>query len=707
MKKVYSILIAFIIAATSLLPLHAENVTNAPSRVINIVYDDSGSMYIGDNDVLLDTWCQAKYSMEVFAAMLGDKDTMNVYYISDYVNDTSAGPRISLNGKDGAATNVAKIHNEKTHAVSTPFNAVMKAYSDLVGTKADDKWLVILTDGAFQEGNSDAAVDVDGYLAQKPADIKVMFLGIGKDAQGIQEKQDQNIFCVRASTSNQILTNITDICTRVFNSNKLEVNTAQKDISFDIPMGELIVFAQGANVEINGIKKEDGTLIKSSLTPVEVKYSASDADNYQSNQPELSLLGKIATFKDDFDPGKYTIDVSGAETIEVYYKPNVEVAAYLTDDEGNSVSDLSALSAGTYKINFGFVKGGTSEPVEQSKLLGKINYSAVVTNNDVKQEKVYSDGDKISIEEGQLQIDVKASYLDYNSVSTALNYTVYKDKTITYTLLNNPNYEVIDNGLEKDDDITIQAQIDGHEFTQEQWDELEVPMIDLAGDHDYRLEMSQVEKTEQIGVLKMKPVLPDGKPTGGQYSDTDYKLVSRQKVGEEAWIGSMDGTLKVHDSRSWFMQYLDKIIKYSIIGLIIFMLLGYTPLFKNYLPKSLQSRPLIECEPDEPGQDPKMRTGTITKVWWTYVFPFLDHRAVIEYVTGVSGCPNLKVKAIKRRRMTFKNLREFENKDYITFDGKSIEKEDRKFETGGGVSIVVYKDGWTYTCSPNKSRSRS
>jgi hypothetical protein len=155
------------------------------------------------------------------------------------------------------------------------------------------------------------------------------------------------------------------------------------------------------------------------------------------------------------------------------------------------------------------------------------------------------------------------------------------------------------------------------------------------------------------------------------------------------------------------MQYLDKIIKYSIIGLIIFLLLGYTPLFKRYLPKSLKSRPLIECEPDEPGQDSKKHTGTITKVWWTYVFPFFAHRAEIKYVTGVSGCPNIKVKAIKRRRMTFTNLRDFVNKDHITFDGRSIEKEDKKFETGGGVSIVVHKDGWTYTCNPNKSRSRS
>ena len=56
----------------------------------------------------VDTWCQAKYSMEVFAAMLGDTVTLNIYYMSDYQSGTGSAPRLTLQGKDGAATNVSK-----------------------------------------------------------------------------------------------------------------------------------------------------------------------------------------------------------------------------------------------------------------------------------------------------------------------------------------------------------------------------------------------------------------------------------------------------------------------------------------------------------------------------------------------------------------------------------------------------------------------
>ena len=163
MRRLISLCVAAVVLLSLYLPANAEAV-QISTRVINVVYDDSGSMYTN-----VDTWCQAKYSMEVFAAMLGETDKMNVYYMSDYVNGTSAQPRISLDGNDGAEVNVAKIHNEKTVAGNTPFNSVRKAYLDLQNTTADEKWLVILTDGEFQ--GIEGTIGIDNYLAQKSEDI--------------------------------------------------------------------------------------------------------------------------------------------------------------------------------------------------------------------------------------------------------------------------------------------------------------------------------------------------------------------------------------------------------------------------------------------------------------------------------------------------------------------------------------------------------
>lgn len=38
----------------------------------------------GANGNLVDTWCQAKYSMEGFATMIGEEDKFNIYYMSGY-----------------------------------------------------------------------------------------------------------------------------------------------------------------------------------------------------------------------------------------------------------------------------------------------------------------------------------------------------------------------------------------------------------------------------------------------------------------------------------------------------------------------------------------------------------------------------------------------------------------------------------------------
>lgn len=699
MKRFACVSIVFLLLTTFFIPINALGAGSEPSRVINVVYDDSGSMY--NSNGLVDTWCQAKYSMEVFAAMLGEKDTLNVYYMSDYQSGTGHAPRIVLYGKDGASTNVGKLHNEKTRAGNTPFNSVRKAYSDLSKAIADEKWLVILTDGAFEDGAL-SKNEIDAFLAGKDSNISVMFLAMGPSASGITAKEDQNIFYVEAKTNNQILNQITGICTRIFNSNKLDVNTSTKKFSFDIPMGELAVFAQGANVQINGIKREDGTLVKSSSAPVEVKYSECDATNYH-NEPVRDLTGSIATFVDDFSAGDYTVDVSGAETIEIYYKPNVEVVAYLTDAQGNEVTDLANLEAGEYTISFGFVKAGTKEKVAQSKLLGDVTYEAYVTNNGTKHEKAYSDGDKITLEEGMLSIDVSARYLDYHSVSTHLDYSIFKNKILSFSVKNNPTYTITSKGIEKNDFIELEAKIDGREITQEEWDAMDLPTISLADEsRDFKIDEPIIEKTDQPGIYRIHPVLPGNKPSTGTYVNCNYKVAYQQKFGAETWTGETDGTIKLNDTRSWWERNWDLFIKLIILAIILFILAGYLPFIKHYLPKSIKKNPTINCTPDEPGIDERTRDGLTQKNFLSTIIPYISQRGTVQFVPdSIATVPSLEVKAVKGRRMLITNIQDYRDNENISFNGRTITEKDKKYETSSGLKLSVVKNGWTYDCKLN------
>ena len=374
MKRILSFLMMFFLLIFQIMPVNAGKI-DTPQRVINVVYDDSGSM-IKMSGEKYDTWCQAKYSMEVFASMLGDNDTMNIYVMSDYMTGTDNPPKLVLNGKSGSENNVKRVHDMLTQAQDTPFRSVKKAYEDLVRTSAEEKWLVVLTDGKFDEylkKDDGGKSEIDKYFSAKEKDIKVMFFGMGESAAEITDNPSENIFYEKAQNNNEILNKITGICTRIFNSHRLNVNVVDKEIEFDVPMAQLIVFAQGEDVKIDYIKGESGGKIKSTNV-VSVKYSEKAATNpsYQDPKIATNLVGKVATFNGDFDAGKYIVEVSNAETIEVYYKPNVTIAAYLKNSIGEEVTDMENLESGDYTIEFGFVRVGSNEIVPESKLLGNV-----------------------------------------------------------------------------------------------------------------------------------------------------------------------------------------------------------------------------------------------------------------------------------------------------------------------------------------------
>ncbi len=543
-KRVLLILALAAAVVIGCVPVNAA-VSSEPDRVINLVYDDSGSM-ISSGGQLVDTWCQAKYAMEVFAALLGEHDTMNIYYMSDFDSNASAGPKLVLSGSDSQQTNVSKIHDTVSRAGNTPFGAVRKAYSDLEALKADEKWLVVLTDGEFQNVN-----DIDGFFAQKAADVNVMFLGMGPDADAITENTSAGIFFKKAETNREILHEITEICTQIFNSHRLEVNVSARTVEFDVPMGELVVFAQGANVTVNKITGENGKEYLCSTQPVTVQYSEQAATNRTDFTVARDLKGSIATFKDDFDSGKYTLDVSGADTIEVYYKPNVQIAAYLQDMTGAEVTSMTNLKTGDYTITFGLVKAGTDRRVNESELLGEVTYSAVISNNGEELTDVHS-GDRIHITEGELEIDAEARYLEYHTVSTHLSYSIFEDKAVGFNVsggVGEKAYTVSNGGAGFGEPIELTMDVSGG-ITEEQWAQLELPEVAITGENAYMFGQPRVEKSPEPGVYLIYPTEPDGGLSDEKYTGFDYTVKLDTRVGEASWAGEVQGHAEVNDSRT-------------------------------------------------------------------------------------------------------------------------------------------------------------
>jgi len=408
MKRVgfYVIWLAFLVIG-GIMPLYSQSHTiNQRSRAIHVVYDDSGSM-IKDNGMYLDRWGQAKYSMEVFAVMLEERDTMRVYYMSDFDTTTggnrNANPRIKMSGSEPADERVARIHNTVTRAANTPFFPVEKAYNELRSENADEKWL-ILSDGDFNIPSSN--VDVDGILTQyaKESDVNIIFLAIGDDAdlQRLITKLNPNssigYYVDHARNSNEILGKITSICNRIFNRNSLRFgNEAKREFRFDLPMLELLVFAQGENVRINGISGSG------SFTPsgtVSVRYSEVPATNWANDRNVIisrNLTGVIASFQ-NIPKGNYGLDITGGQTVEIYYKPSVAINVRLYQ-RGRQVRSQD-ITEGKYQIRYGIVD--ENGKFFESSLLGSVEYEATIQNDG--QTINIKSGDTIFIKEGNFTV---------------------------------------------------------------------------------------------------------------------------------------------------------------------------------------------------------------------------------------------------------------------------------------------------------------
>lgn len=711
------------------------------TRIINVVYDDSGSM-IGENNVMFDTWCKAKYSMEAFAAMMGDGDTMNIYYMSDYMSNTQAEPRLRLSGKDGAQKNVSLIHNTVTQWGQTPFDSVIKAYDDLAAASADEKWLVILTDGAFQidpRNDNYYCPDIDSFLSDKADDVKVIYLGIGEEAIPITQNIAKNIYYENAATTDEILDRVTTVCNRVFDSHKLNVDVSNSKVSFDIPMSQLIIFAQGGGVGYIDVKDPNGKSIKSDMGAVSVKYSE-EASPGLYGLVDTSLEGVIVTLDGDFDAGTYSIEVSNATTLEVYYKPNVDIAAYLIDQNGNYVTDLQNLEAGDYTIEFGFVKAGTDEKVPNSKLLGDITYEADIYNNGQLLAGTYASGDKISVLEGALDIDVTAHYLDYGVVTTSLNYSIYRNKTVDIQIVTIPEYQImvtpegmwdgILNGFicymnGKDVPIVLHLKVDGREFTESEWrqttgvdvDLIETGIFSKATNKKYKI--TNVIKSDDIGDVLVYVDLAKEEAYTGAYGNPTIAVHYNDIINHEQWVGDTSFNLEIIDSRSGWIKFV-RIARVSIAGaFILFILIGYIPGIKGYLPRSIKKHPTIEVSFIRPPAVPVVLhddRGTFRVDWakggW---LPYTRVRGSIRVAPTGSGVPSMQVMGLKIvdgvqpfTAMRLLNAGSFERVNG-RFDGTEIseleDKAKRKFNVSGRVRVETQskENNMEYVCNIDQS----
>ena len=264
MKKLLSILLAVIIISSMVLniPISVSAESLYIRKIVSVVYDDSGSME-GSK------WAYANYAMQSFCGMLNAEDQLYITYMCHSQLWHNYDPKKIDLSAGGIQHSVDSIRNHNDSG-STPYTAVEIAYNKLKSVKDSNPntqyWLVVITDGAFDETNTMSNNKRKNFLnanfkkytesvMPNGTNPQVTFLGIG-DIVSPNEDHSKGIYTYSASNGNSIIKAMSDMADRISGRTRLEKKAVKKiddktlQVSSSIPLLNIAVFAQGSQAKV-------------------------------------------------------------------------------------------------------------------------------------------------------------------------------------------------------------------------------------------------------------------------------------------------------------------------------------------------------------------------------------------------------------------------------------------------------------------------
>lgn len=238
-------------------------IVNTEKRVIDIVYDNSGSMAFKDEkkldeaDNYITKWVDADYAVRAFSALMEDNDSLYLFPMDKNREVIENGyPREGENYYKISAPDDENIDKASERFGGTYYEGVSNALLHLQN-QTGEKWLVILTDseekGALEIALNDVLLGVDNIgilyvpIVDVPERLSLNPAVAGKVIQIEPTGSDSTIF-------SQILEATDYIYKR--NLLSLSKNTSGRvEFKLDAPVKELIVLMQSEGETVNFMNK--------------------------------------------------------------------------------------------------------------------------------------------------------------------------------------------------------------------------------------------------------------------------------------------------------------------------------------------------------------------------------------------------------------------------------------------------------------------
>ena len=353
MRKIITFLLALAVLCGSVLTasnLKASAESLYIRKIVSVVYDDSGSMR-GDK------WAYANYAMQSFCGMLNADDQLYITYMSDSQENANYVPeKIDLSSGDIQSS----VDSIKQHAKtgSAPYTAVDIAYNKLKSVSDSNPntqyWLVVITDGAFDEhfylSTSESKDALNSNFAKYAGEImpngtnpQITFLGIG-DVIAPNEDQRKGIYTYSASDADGIIGAMSEMADRISGRTRLQkgaikiLDDKTIQVSSSIPLLNIAVFAQGSKAKVTSVTHGDaaGITISRNVTLDYPKYSDLVGGAFLIGDSQ-SVIGS-GTYNITFDQ---KVDLND---VIILFEPALETRMTISVN-GKELSDYSELDS--------------------------------------------------------------------------------------------------------------------------------------------------------------------------------------------------------------------------------------------------------------------------------------------------------------------------------------------------------------------------
>jgi hypothetical protein len=233
------VVLAFVLLSALFAPMSAS------ARAVAVVYDDSGSMSKDQR------WWHASYAIQALAGVLAEDDSLYIVYMGDpdKANRVEDRHRALLEFQD------------RQPSGQTPYGAVRTAMAALAATPDQDRWLVVITDGGFQDGETPLDLaplpeEIRSFVQKSGTRTIFLLIGSGADAVVAEIwRQQVSASVLRAKDAAEIVDRMEDIgamiTSRAVGRSAVtsRISGSQAEITTAFPLKRLIVLQQARKPE--------------------------------------------------------------------------------------------------------------------------------------------------------------------------------------------------------------------------------------------------------------------------------------------------------------------------------------------------------------------------------------------------------------------------------------------------------------------------